>query len=67
MEGLRNDLRLILDFFRDKKLEEEEVDGSSLRYLMSQVLEISDDALLIQVLDSDPIVLLSQIFNSKVT
>lgn len=56
MRKVRNDLRCVL----------EEEEGSSIYYLISEVLEMAHDAHLLNQ-NLDPTILLSEIFNGNVT
>ncbi|KAH6795257.1 hypothetical protein C2S52_005734 [Perilla frutescens var. hirtella] len=59
VEGVRNDLRLILN-----KLEDEGSSHGHLHYFMSDVVEMTDDVrLLVHLKDSDPFILFLQIFH----
>ncbi|KAH6757314.1 hypothetical protein C2S52_023520 [Perilla frutescens var. hirtella] len=62
VEGVRNDLRLILDILN--KLEDEGSSKSHLHYFMSDVVEIAHDVqLLIRLKDSDPFILFLRILS----
>ncbi|KAH6795258.1 hypothetical protein C2S52_005735 [Perilla frutescens var. hirtella] len=63
VEGVRNDLRFMLDYFLNK-LEDQGSSHGRLHYFMSDVVEMAHDVqVLIHVKDSDPFILFLQIVN----